>query len=83
MTVIDYKSDSKNSADELFKQFDYMTSISKEIECNRQILHQLQKSLQSKFEVKSKYRALIIKNLRDSYDHESITSDSLSKISKE
>ena len=37
--IIDYKSDSKNSADELFKRSDYMTSISKKIECNRQILH--------------------------------------------
>ena len=45
--IIDYRSDSKNSADDLFRRFDHMKIIEKEIEQNRQILTQLRKSLQT------------------------------------
>ena len=45
--VIDYRSDSKNSANDLFRRFDYMTIIEKKIENNRQILTRLRQSLQS------------------------------------
>ena len=45
--VIDYRSDSKNSADDLFRRSDHMKIIEKKIEQNRQILTQLRKSLQT------------------------------------
>ena len=45
--VIDYRSDSKNFANDLFKRFDHMTIIEKKIEQNRQILTQLRKFLQT------------------------------------
>ena len=45
--VIDYRFDNKNSANDLFRRFDYMTIIEKKIESNRQILTRLRQSLQS------------------------------------
>ena len=45
--VIDYRFDNKNSANDLFRRFDHMTIIEKEIENNRQILTRLRQSLQS------------------------------------
>ena len=45
--IIDYRSNSKNSADDLFRRSDHMKITEKEIEQNRQILTQLRKSLQT------------------------------------
>ena len=45
--VIDYRSNSKNSANDLFKRSNHMKIIEKEIEQNRQILTQLRKFLQT------------------------------------
>ena len=43
--LIDYRLDNKNFADEFSKRFDHMMIIEKNVENNRQILKQLQKSL--------------------------------------
>ena len=43
--LIDYRFDNKNSADGLFRRSDHMTIIERDVEDNRQILRQLQKSL--------------------------------------
>ena len=45
--VIDYRSDNKNSADDLSRRSDHMITIEKKIENNRQILTRLRQSLQS------------------------------------
>ena len=45
--VIDYRFDSKNSANDLSRRFDHMTIIEKKIESNRQILTRLRQFLQS------------------------------------
>ena len=45
--VIDYRSGSKNSANDLSKRSDHMTIIENEIENNRQILTRLRQSLQT------------------------------------
>ena len=45
--VIDYRSDSKNFANDLSRRFDHMTIIEEKIENNRQILTCLRRSLQT------------------------------------
>ena len=59
--VIDYRSKTKNSIDDLLRRSNLMISMTKKIENNRQILHQLQISLRSKSKCQKINRVIALK----------------------